>query len=146
MLDKPRLKALRAEAHRLSPTVRVGAEGVTPGVAAALEAAFRRAELIKLQCGRAAPEAAEDAAQALATATGATVVQTVGRCFVLWREKPPEADAPPPGFDDDDVVGAARPPRTPTRRAPSKRAPSRPGGKRGPAKGGRRPGAKRPRR
>ena len=47
-------------------------------------------ELIKGKVLETAPESARDAAEALAKATGAEVVQVIGRTFVLYRPAPEE--------------------------------------------------------
>jgi RNA-binding protein len=86
-LDTSRLAELRAQAHHLTPAVRLGADGVTQGIILSLESRFKRAELVKLQCGKATPVPAEDAAAELSKATKADVVQVIGRTFTLFRSK-----------------------------------------------------------
>jgi RNA-binding protein len=93
-LDKVRLQDLRAQAHHLTPAVRLGADGVTQGIVLSLESRFKRAELVKLQCGKATPVPAEQAADELSKATKAEVVQVIGRTFTLFRAKGGAASAP----------------------------------------------------
>jgi RNA-binding protein len=80
--------SLRAEAHHLTPLVHVGQYGLSPTVVQALDDALRTRELVKVQLGRNADVKAKDAAAELAAATGATVVQVIGKTATLYRENP----------------------------------------------------------
>ena len=80
--------ALRAEAHHLSPEVHVGHQGVSPSLVQSLDDALRTRELVKIQVGRNADVSAREAAEALAGATGADVVQVIGKTATLFRENP----------------------------------------------------------
>ena len=80
--------ALRSEAHHLTPLVHVGHQGLTPTVIQALDDALRTHELVKVQLGRHADVKAKDAAAALGTATGAAVVQVIGKTATLYRRNP----------------------------------------------------------
>lgn len=95
-LEKARLLELRAQAHHLTPAVRLGADGVTQGIVLSLESRFKRAELVKLQCGKATPVTSDDAADHLSKATKSDVVQVIGRTFTLFRAKNGAAAAPAP--------------------------------------------------
>jgi RNA-binding protein len=91
--------ALRAEAHHLAPTVRVGQQGLSASVTRALDDALRTRELVKVQIGRGVLVTVADAAAALADATGAEVVQVIGRTCTLYRENRElerRPDDPPP--------------------------------------------------
>jgi RNA-binding protein len=79
---------LRAEAHHLSPTVHVGHQGVTPALVKSLDDALRTHLLVKVQLNRAADVKPRDAAQALAEAADADVVQVIGKTATLFRENP----------------------------------------------------------
>jgi RNA-binding protein len=78
--------ALRAEAHHLSPTVHVGHQGLSPSLIASLDDALRTRELVKVKLAKQADVKAGDAANALALATGAAVIQVIGRTATLYRE------------------------------------------------------------
>lgn len=80
--------ALRGEAHHLTAIVHVGKEGITPTLLASLEDALRTRELVKVQIIKSADLSAKEAARELATATGAEVVQVIGRTTTLYRENP----------------------------------------------------------
>ncbi len=91
--------ALRAEAHHLEPLLHVGQQGLAPSVFQALDDALRTHELVKVQLTRTVESSAKDAAQELAAATKAEVVQTIGKTATLYRENPElpkrKGDLPP---------------------------------------------------
>jgi RNA-binding protein len=90
---------LRAEAHHLQPTVHVGHQGATPTLVQSLDDALRTRELVKVQLGRQADLGAHEAAQRLAAAVRADVVQVIGRTTTLYRANPElrrRPDEPPP--------------------------------------------------
>lgn len=77
---------LRSEAHHLTPQVHVGHQGVTPTLVQALDDTLRTHELVKVQLGRTTEMTAREAAQSLADAVGADVVQVIGRTVTFYRE------------------------------------------------------------
>ena len=90
---------LRAEAHHLQATVHVGHQGLTPSVINALDDALRTRELVKVQLARTVDVKAREAAQALAIATHAQIVQVIGKTATLYRANPAlkrKAGSPPP--------------------------------------------------
>ena len=80
--------ALRAEAHHLEPLLNVGQQGLSPTVFQALDDALRTHELVKIQLTRTAEVTVKDAANALATAVAAEVVQVIGKTATLYRFNP----------------------------------------------------------
>ena len=90
---------LRAEAHHLTPLVHVGHQGLSPTVIKSVDDALRTHELVKVQLGRNADVKPKDAAVALGTATGAAVIQVIGKTATLYRRNPELArkhgDPPP---------------------------------------------------
>ena len=84
---------LRAQAHHLSVTVHVGHQGVTDALRQSLEDALRVSELVKIQFSKNASETPKQAANALAAAVNADVVQAIGRTATLFRERPAPAKA-----------------------------------------------------
>ncbi len=90
---------LRAEAHHLSPIVHVGQHGLSATLIQSLDDALRTRELVKVQLGRSVDVKPKDAASELATATGADIVQTIGKTTTLYRENPDlqrkKGDPPP---------------------------------------------------
>lgn len=81
---------LRALANPLEPIVHVGKGGVADTIVKQAEDALTARELIKGKVLETAPETAREAAEALAAATNAAVVQVIGRTFVLYRPAPEE--------------------------------------------------------
>lgn len=78
--------ALRSEAHHLDVKVHVGHQGATPALLSSLDDVLRTHELVKVQMARAAELSARDAAQQVASALRAEVIQVIGRTFTLFRE------------------------------------------------------------
>lgn len=87
-ITSKRRAELRAEAHHLKPVVHVGHQGLTPALINSLEDALRTQELVKVQLARTLDETAKEAAARLAAATGAEIVQVIGRKATLYRENP----------------------------------------------------------
>jgi RNA-binding protein len=78
---------LRALAHPLHPVVQVGAEGLSEGLCRAVSAALDDHELVKVKLGRGVSSPREPAANELARATDAHLVQVIGRVVVLYRRR-----------------------------------------------------------
>ncbi len=89
--------ALRAEAHHLDVKVHVGHQGITPAILASLDDVLRTHELVKLQVAKAGELSAREAANRVAEAAGADVIQVIGRTFTVYRENPElkRGEAPP---------------------------------------------------
>ena len=81
---------LRSLGHPLDPVVTVGKDGVTEAVGEALDVALTRHELVKVRVGRNAVVGRDEAAAALAEATGAEVAQLLGSTILLYRADPEE--------------------------------------------------------
>ncbi len=79
---------LRAQAHHLPVMVHVGHQGATDSLKQALDEAFSTRELVKVQFSKNADVKARDAANALAAAVDAEVVQSIGRTATLYRYNP----------------------------------------------------------
>ena len=80
--------ALRAEAHRLSASVHIGQHGLTDSVRQTVDDDLRTRELVKIQFTKSADADVKDAANQLAGALGADVVQVIGKTATLYRENP----------------------------------------------------------
>ncbi len=81
---------LRGLANSLEAIVHVGKGGMSDTIVKQADDALTARELIKGKVLETAPESARDAAEALAQATNAAVVQVIGRTFVLYRQSPDE--------------------------------------------------------
>jgi RNA-binding protein len=79
---------LRGEAHHLQPLVHVGHQGVTDSVVRATDDLLRTRELVKVDVSRNLDAPVKEIARALAEATGAEVVQVIGRKVTIFRENP----------------------------------------------------------
>jgi RNA-binding protein len=94
MLLTPRERVrLKARAHALEPVVHVGHSGLTDALVGEVERALTAHELIKVRIGGADREARAALAEALCARTTASLVQQVGKVFVLWRPAPDETAA-----------------------------------------------------
>ncbi len=81
---------LRGLANGLDTILIVGKGGVAENVVRQTEEALRARELVKGRVLEASLLTAAEAAAALAEATGAECVQTIGSRFVLFRRNPEE--------------------------------------------------------
>lgn len=79
---------LRAHAHHLPVMVHIGHDGITDAIRQTLDDALRTRELVKVQFSKNADAKAKDAANDLARAVDADVVQTIGRTATFFRENP----------------------------------------------------------
>jgi RNA-binding protein len=79
---------LRGEAHHLTASVHVGQHGFSETLKQTLDDALRTHELVKIQFGKNASVDAREAANELATAMKADVVQVIGKTATLYRENP----------------------------------------------------------
>jgi RNA-binding protein len=79
---------LRAEAHHLTALVHVGQHGLTRAIITSLDDALRTHEFVKVQLGKQVDLSAREAAEQLAKAVRADVVQVIGKTTTLYRENP----------------------------------------------------------
>jgi RNA-binding protein len=68
--------------------VHVGHQGVTDSVVRATDDLLRTRELVKVDVSRNLDAPVKEIARALAEATGAEVVQVIGRKVTIFRENP----------------------------------------------------------
>jgi RNA-binding protein len=80
--------ALRAHAHHLTASVHVGQAGLTRALVHSLDDALRTHELVKVQLVKNADVTAKQAANELAEAVQAEVIQVIGRTTTLYRHNP----------------------------------------------------------
>ena len=76
---------LRSQAQQLNPIVYVGKEGFTPQVAAQLDAALTRHELVKVRLANKKSEV-EEISRKLETSTSSTLVAITGFTSVFFRQ------------------------------------------------------------
>ncbi len=85
-LTRPQIKQLRSLAHHLEPAVIVGKSGVTGNTVDQANAYIEKHELIKCSVLDTCMLGTAEAANELAEAINAEVVQVIGRKFTLYRE------------------------------------------------------------
>ncbi len=91
MLTSKQRAALRKAAGQMTPVFQVGKGGVDAQLVDATQKCLAARELVKLRALETSPESAREAADTLAEATGADVVQVIGRVFVLFLQKKKES-------------------------------------------------------
>lgn len=79
---------LRGEAHHLQVLVHVGHQGITDTLARAADEVLSTRELVKVDVSRNLTAPMSEVARALGDATGAEVIQVIGRKVVLYRHNP----------------------------------------------------------
>ncbi|MBD3639647.1 MAG: ribosome assembly RNA-binding protein YhbY [Marinobacter sp.] len=84
-LSPEQRRAYRAIAHNLKPVIIVGDKGLSEGLQEELDRALNDHELIKIKVASQDREARQEAITALCEASGAEVVQTIGKIAVLLR-------------------------------------------------------------
>ncbi len=88
MTGKERAK-FRAQANHLEPLFQVGKGGMSDALIKQTDDALRARELIKVKVLlESSPITPRETADALASATGAEVIQVIGGVIVLYRESP----------------------------------------------------------
>lgn len=88
MLTSKQRAKLKGLASTTETILQVGKGGVGEQLIKQADDAITARELIKLRLLDTAPESPDEAAQALADATGSEVVQVIGRRVVLYRRNP----------------------------------------------------------
>ncbi len=79
---------MRALGHHLSPLAMLGREGAADSVLAAIDEVLRKRELIKIKLQNNCPLDRQEAAITVSAASGAAVVQVIGRMILLYRPNP----------------------------------------------------------
>lgn len=77
---------LRSLSNHIDVIVHIGKDGIGENLIKTVGDALEARELIKLSVLESCGETPRSAAEALAGATGATVVATIGRKLILYRE------------------------------------------------------------
>ena len=125
-LPAKRRSELRAEAHKLTPTVIIGDKGLTDEVIAEIDRSLKAHELIKVRAATGERDVRDVWLETICERLEAHPVQQIGKVFVIYRENPkeekakPKSDAGPKprargGRNDEQPAGAKkRRPRTET--------------------------------
>ena len=86
-IDPVQARRLRGLGHGLRASVQVGREGLTEAVLRAAGEALVARELIKVRFGHGFEGDPKAAAERLAGALGAVLIQRIGRVALLWRAR-----------------------------------------------------------
>lgn len=82
------LKSLKGIGHQLSPVVLVGGNGLSDTVIEEINRALTDHELIKVKIPAGSKDERDAMAQAICEATGAELINNIGRVVLLLRENP----------------------------------------------------------
>lgn len=86
MLNSRQRAQLRGMANGFETIFQIGKGGIGDQLIKQVSDALEARELIKLRVLESAPESAREAADAIAEAVGADVVQVIGSRFILYRQ------------------------------------------------------------
>ena len=87
-------RELRARAHGLHPVVSIGQHGLTPAVLHEIDVALLAHELVKVRVFSDDRAARTAMLEQTCKELDCAAVQQIGKLLVLWRARPPSADAP----------------------------------------------------
>ncbi|MCK4261049.1 MAG: ribosome assembly RNA-binding protein YhbY [Halanaerobiales bacterium] len=91
MLTSKQRAYLRGQAHSMDPILQVGKGGISDTVIHQVNDALEAREMFKGKVLNNSPLEAQEAAEKLAEACRAEVVQVIGKKFVLFRQNPKES-------------------------------------------------------
>ncbi|MFT9848593.1 ribosome assembly RNA-binding protein YhbY [Aneurinibacillus sp. REN35] len=86
MLTGKQKRHLRSLAHHLNPIFQVGKGGVNENLIKQVEETLEVRELLKISILNNCLEDKEEVAQAIASGSGAEIVQIIGSTIVLYKE------------------------------------------------------------
>ena len=86
MLTSKQRAALRGQANKMETILQIGKDGISENTINQVDDALTARELIKLRVLETSPQTAREAADEIAEAVGADVVQVIGSRFVLYKE------------------------------------------------------------
>lgn len=87
---------LKSKAMTIDATFHVGKNSITPELTASLEDALKARELIKVSVLKNCMDDPSEVAQTVAERTRSTLVQVIGRKFVLFKPDPKDTKYPLP--------------------------------------------------
>lgn len=86
MLNSRQRAQLRGMANSYETILQIGKGGISPELEKQVDDALEARELIKLRTLETAPLTSREAADQIAEAVGADVVQVIGSRFILYRQ------------------------------------------------------------
>lgn len=90
-LSPAQKRYLRSFTHALKPVVMVGQKGITANVIAELDGALEHHELVKVKLADDDREARAEAIEHIKAASGADLVQSIGKTACFYRRNPDRA-------------------------------------------------------
>jgi len=93
-LASSRRSELRAEAHKLAPTVIIGDKGLTEEVLAEIDRALKAHELIKVRAATGDRDARDAWMESICEKLAAHPVQQIGKVLVVYRQNPERSVIP----------------------------------------------------
>lgn len=87
-LSPTEVRALRAAAHHLNPTVAIAGNGLTPNVLKEIDLSLKSHELIKVKLQGIEREERAALLEQICAELDCAPVQHIGNILVLWRPKP----------------------------------------------------------
>lgn len=95
-LSPTEVRALRAAAHHLNPTVAIAANGLTPNVLKEIDLSLKAHELIKVKLHGIERDDRAALLVEICAQLDCAPVQQIGNILILWRPKPEgEAESKP---------------------------------------------------
>jgi RNA-binding protein len=85
-LTNSQIKFLKGIAHGLKPVIIIGANGITDSLTEELESSLSHHELLKIKIASGEREDRKEIIHYLQEQTGAHLVQSIGKIFVLFRQ------------------------------------------------------------
>lgn len=91
-LSPTEVRALRAAAHHLNPTVAIAGNGLTPNVLKEIDLSLKSHELVKVKTHGIERDDRAALLEQICAALDCAPVQHIGNILILWRPKPEGAD------------------------------------------------------
>lgn len=91
-LSPTEVRALRAAAHHLNPTVAIAGNGLTPNVLKEIDLSLKSHELIKVKLHGIERDDRAALLEQICAELDCAPVQQIGNILILWRPKPEGAE------------------------------------------------------
>jgi RNA-binding protein len=91
-LSPTEVRALRAAAHHLNPTVAIAGNGLTPNVLKEIDLSLKSHELIKVKMHGIERDDRAALLEQICAELDCAPVQQIGNILILWRPKPEGAE------------------------------------------------------
>jgi RNA-binding protein len=91
-LSPTEVRALRAAAHHLNPTVAIAGNGLTPNVLKEIDLSLKSHELIKVKLHGIERDDRAALLEQICAELDCAPVQQIGNILILWRQKPEGTD------------------------------------------------------